>query len=259
MLERVLPQRWIRSMASRISCSSPQIASASHGHFLSKRPKPCGSMRPAERQRKSSNAAGPPGDAPATGSAGHQREPEDCGMVANGSAELCAEIQVRTVLQHAWAAIDHRLNYKRANEIPVELKRQLFRISALLEVADDQFESVRLAAEHLSTSYEQSVSAGELEPPIDRASVSVFVERSPRARYVDGRRIASWIRRRASAVGGRSGHGRWQRHWRANTGESSGRLHGTCPIRPVLASPRLPGIAVSSISAALQCFRAGVG
>jgi putative GTP pyrophosphokinase len=73
---------------------------------------------------------------------------------------LRAEIQVRTVLQHAWAAIDHRLNYKRASEIPAELKRQLFRISALLEVADDQFESVRLAAGRLSSSYERSVSLG---------------------------------------------------------------------------------------------------
>jgi putative GTP pyrophosphokinase len=93
---------------------------------------------------------------------------------------LKAEIQVRTVLQHAWAAIDHTLNYKRASEIPAELKRQLFRISALLEVADDQFESVRLATGRLSSSYERSVSSGELGLPIDRASVEVYVEQSPR-------------------------------------------------------------------------------
>ena len=96
---------------------------------------------------------------------------------------LKAEIQVRTVLQHAWAAIDHRLNYKRASEIPAELKRQLFRISALLEVADDQFEAVRLGAERLNSSYQQRVSSGELELPIDRASVEVYVNRSPRAQW----------------------------------------------------------------------------
>jgi putative GTP pyrophosphokinase len=94
---------------------------------------------------------------------------------------LKAEIQVRTALQHAWAAIDHRLNYKRASEIPVELKRQLFRLSALLEVADDQFEAVRLGAERLSSSYDHLVSSGELELPIDRTSVEVYLDRSPRA------------------------------------------------------------------------------
>ncbi|HXB66408.1 MAG TPA: hypothetical protein VNV42_16200 [Solirubrobacteraceae bacterium] len=93
---------------------------------------------------------------------------------------LKAEIQVRTVLQHAWAAIDHRLNYKRASEIPAELKRQLFRISALLEVADDQFESVRQGAARLSSTYKESVSSGHLNLPIDRDSIEVYVDSSPR-------------------------------------------------------------------------------
>lgn len=96
---------------------------------------------------------------------------------------LKAEIQVRTVLQHAWAAIDHRLNYKRADEIPVELKRQLFRISALLEVADDQFEAVRLGAERLSGEYKKSVSSGELDLPIDRDSMTIYVEGNARVQH----------------------------------------------------------------------------
>ena len=58
--------------------------------------------------------------------------------------------------------------------------RQLFRISALLEVADDQFELVRLGAERLSSSYEQSVLSGELDLPIDRASVAAYIDSSPR-------------------------------------------------------------------------------
>ncbi len=95
---------------------------------------------------------------------------------------LKVEIQVRTALQHAWAAIDHRLNYKRASEIPAELKRQLFRLSALLEVADDQFESIRLGAERLSSNYDHLVSSDELELPIDGASVKAYVDHSPRAK-----------------------------------------------------------------------------
>lgn len=50
---------------------------------------------------------------------------------------LKAEIQVRTILQHAWAAIDHKLRYKTIIEIPNNLKRKLFRLSAILELADE--------------------------------------------------------------------------------------------------------------------------
>src|SRR5580698_7208334 len=39
-------------------------------------------------------------------------------------SDLRAEIQVRTVLQHAWAAIDHKLAYKRDSDVPIELRRQ---------------------------------------------------------------------------------------------------------------------------------------
>ncbi|MCK4392178.1 hypothetical protein KAX17_04670, partial [Candidatus Bipolaricaulota bacterium] len=42
-------------------------------------------------------------------------------------AGLAVEIQVRSVLQHAWAAISHKLDYKVASQAPAELRRQLFR------------------------------------------------------------------------------------------------------------------------------------
>ena len=58
-------------------------------------------------------------------------------------AGFVAEIQVRTVLQHAWAAISHKLQYKKENEIPRRLRRRLYRLSGLLELADDEFESLR--------------------------------------------------------------------------------------------------------------------
>jgi ppGpp synthetase/RelA/SpoT-type nucleotidyltranferase len=52
---------------------------------------------------------------------------------------LRAEVQVRTVLQHAWASISHALQYKQEDEIPWALRRRLARLSALLEVADEEF------------------------------------------------------------------------------------------------------------------------
>ena len=93
---------------------------------------------------------------------------------------LRVEIQVRTVLQHAWAAIDHKLAYKRASDVPTELRRQLSRVSALLEVGDEQFEAARSASDRLDATYDTRTRAGDLDLPIDRSSVEAYVEQSPR-------------------------------------------------------------------------------
>src|ERR1041384_2055216 len=52
---------------------------------------------------------------------------------------LVAEIQVRTVLQHAWAAISHALQYKKEQDIPSVFRRRLSRLSSLLELSDEEF------------------------------------------------------------------------------------------------------------------------
>ena len=58
------------------------------------------------------------------------------------------EIQIRTVLQHAWSAISHKLEYKTVNDVPKKMRRQLFRISALLEIGDQEFSSLRQISEN---------------------------------------------------------------------------------------------------------------
>lgn len=52
---------------------------------------------------------------------------------------LKAEFQVRTVLQHAWAAFSHKLEYKTDRHIPKQERRRLVRLAGLLELADDEF------------------------------------------------------------------------------------------------------------------------
>jgi putative GTP pyrophosphokinase len=60
---------------------------------------------------------------------------------------MICEIQVRTVLQDAWAIIDHHLVYKHESDVPRVLKRKLNSISGLFETADDQFDRIRAERE----------------------------------------------------------------------------------------------------------------
>ncbi|MFD2602404.1 GTP pyrophosphokinase [Flavobacterium suzhouense] len=56
---------------------------------------------------------------------------------------LKAEIQVRTILMHAWADIEHKLAYKKKEDIPIAFRRKLYQLSALLEIADGQFQDLK--------------------------------------------------------------------------------------------------------------------
>ncbi|MDD3221423.1 MAG: hypothetical protein EOM34_03565 [Clostridia bacterium] len=53
------------------------------------------------------------------------------------------EIQLRTVLQHAWAEVEHGLGYKSYYEPPMNVKRKLNRLAATLEILDEEFENIR--------------------------------------------------------------------------------------------------------------------
>jgi len=88
---------------------------------------------------------------------------------------LKAEIQVRTILQHAWAAIDWKLRYKNSAETPKELRRRVFRVSALLELADDEFSSLSSSVSKLREDYRVKIESGDFEIGIDRESVDIFL------------------------------------------------------------------------------------
>ena len=95
---------------------------------------------------------------------------------------LYGEIQVRTVLQHAWAAIDHKLRYKSQQEIPANLRRQLYRISALLETADEEFESLTARIAEVRAEYSEAISGGSLDIALDVDSLNAYVEGSEQAK-----------------------------------------------------------------------------
>lgn len=56
---------------------------------------------------------------------------------------LYCEIQYRTVLQDAWAIIDHQLVYKDEKFVPQRVRRDINNVASLLEVAQGVFDRVR--------------------------------------------------------------------------------------------------------------------
>jgi len=63
--------------------------------------------------------------------------------VAKGLNDLKAEIQIRTMLMHTWSAISHKLLYKQESDVEPKFKRKLNRLSALIELADEQFNAIK--------------------------------------------------------------------------------------------------------------------
>lgn len=56
---------------------------------------------------------------------------------------LKCEIQIRSVLQHAWAEIEHDLGYKSEIGIPRDIRRNFSRLAGLMEIADKEFQEIR--------------------------------------------------------------------------------------------------------------------
>lgn len=56
--------------------------------------------------------------------------------------DIAFEIQIRTSLQHAWCEIEHGLGYKSEYEIPKHIRRRLNRLSATIELLDEEFVAI---------------------------------------------------------------------------------------------------------------------
>ncbi|HEX8866731.1 MAG TPA: hypothetical protein VF821_13830 [Lentzea sp.] len=105
-------------------------------------------------------------------------------------ANVSVELQVRTMSQHAWAAVHHKLSYKRVEEVPTSLQRRLFRLSALFEMADEQFSAIRQAATELSDEYIDRVKVGNLGFEIDADSVDAYIRNSPKVARIVAELVA---------------------------------------------------------------------
>ncbi len=72
------------------------------------------------------------------------------------------EIQVRTLLQHAWAEMEHDIQYKSASVIPGAIRKKFIALAGMLEIADREFQSLQDEDEQLRKRARESVQTGNL-------------------------------------------------------------------------------------------------
>jgi putative GTP pyrophosphokinase len=110
-----------------------------------------------------------------------------------------AEIQVRTILQHAWAVISHEFDYKVGADIPREFRRRLFRLSALFELADEELDHLVNEIQKTIENYKKSLDQGITEIELNVDSLRTYIESAEEVQYwqgqvgrIAGKQPANW-------------------------------------------------------------------
>lgn len=112
--------------------------------------------------------------------------------------DMIVEIQIRTILQHAWAALQHDLGYKAERPPSPAVRRRITALAGLLELADREFVEVK----------QQQSGADRPRPPVaaPRTSTGKLTTAALRV-YVEGvmgeedSAAHSWYERLAGVIG----------------------------------------------------------
>lgn len=112
--------------------------------------------------------------------------------------EHCFEVQVRTALEHAWAEIEHKQNYKSQSQhsLPSELQRRLMIISGTLELVDQELSSI--AAQ--SSDYHSKIQQGDTSFNSDPLSVVSMVALSSKIADDQGIELDTEFRNDAALI-----------------------------------------------------------
>ncbi len=90
--------------------------------------------------------------------------------------DLKCEIQIRSILQHAWAEIEHDLGYKGEITIPDQYKRSFNRVSALLETADIEFDRLKNELKEYEKDVPELIKSKAEIVDINSASMKSFLQ-----------------------------------------------------------------------------------
>lgn len=87
------------------------------------------------------------------------------------------EIQIRTVLQHAWAEIEHGLGYKSSISLPSHLDHRLRCVASLLEVADREFLEIHESAQRYAHDVSQNANEDGSEDTISAVATQALFDK----------------------------------------------------------------------------------
>jgi len=88
-------------------------------------------------------------------------------LYPDASNPMKAEIQVRTVLEHAWAGFTHDRVYKSAFTIPPKWERELAVLAGMLEQTDQSFSRIQSGLRTYAASYGAYLNEDQLKDEID--------------------------------------------------------------------------------------------
>jgi len=86
-------------------------------------------------------------------------------------AKIKFELQIRSILQHAWAEIEHDIGYKADGAVPDKFKRRFFRLAGSLELADEEFQRLRDEASRYKKTVRDVMKKSPKLLPIDQDTI----------------------------------------------------------------------------------------
>jgi ppGpp synthetase/RelA/SpoT-type nucleotidyltranferase len=117
---------------------------------------------------------------------------------------LTAEVQIRSVLQHAWATISRSLDYNSGEAARQPIRRRLFRVAALLEQADQQSDAYLSDLTAVRQTYQWESSSDGESLRLDYGALEAMWSRIPWARLDEAALRAGWrhpsVRRSYSGI-----------------------------------------------------------
>ena len=101
------------------------------------------------------------------------------------------EIQVRTILQHAWAEIEHDIVYKSSDDIPFELRRKFASLAGLLEIADREFETLRHTEIKVREKIQDTIKKDNLSIPINLDSLRFYFNKYHKEKHISPEKLST--------------------------------------------------------------------
>jgi len=95
------------------------------------------------------------------------------------------EIQIRSILQHTWAEIEHDLGYKSKISVPRNLQRRFYQLAGLLELADSEFSDLRDKINKYERSLQKTILHPNKSISIDKESITAYVSHSQIVKRID--------------------------------------------------------------------------